>query len=176
MSGYSVNRHEVNRLTISVDAGYDDFRRRYQEAAPTITNQQLGEFVRGGGNWPGMVDWVDQIAPHGFLIYAAIETDGMMQLAGHAARGTEYLMGNHTIAERMFRHDPAIMMHAPLRTYLWEHADQSVRFAVDQPSSQFASYGQPEIAEVGVELDRKLAALLEYLDAPVPKELLASGA
>jgi len=31
-------------------------------------------------------------------------------------KATQYLMGNHTIAERMFRHDPAVMLHAPLRT------------------------------------------------------------
>ncbi|MDT5348412.1 MAG: hypothetical protein QOH91_1699 [Mycobacterium sp.] len=31
-------------------------------------------------------------------------------------KATEYLMGNHTIAECIFRHDPAVMLHAPLRT------------------------------------------------------------
>lgn len=34
-------------------------------------------------------------------------------------KATQYLMGNHTIAERMFRHDPAVMLHAPLRTLLY---------------------------------------------------------
>ena len=29
----------------------------------------------------------------------------------------------------------------------------------------------PEIAEVGIELDRKLAALLDALEVPVPSEL-----
>ena len=31
-----------------------------------------------------------------------------------------YLMGNATIAEQMFRHDPRAMLYAPLRTLIWE--------------------------------------------------------
>jgi hypothetical protein len=38
-------------------------------------------------------------------------------------KATEYLMGNHTIAERMFRHDPAVMLHAPLRTVVYADQD-----------------------------------------------------
>ncbi len=170
----SATPHQVNRLTIDIDADYDDFRSRYEQAAPTVTAQQLGEVLARGGGWPAMLDWVDGIAPHGFLIYASVEIGTMMRYAGHEVRGTEYLMGNHTIAERMLRHDPAVMLHAPLRTLLWAQADH-VHLAVDQPSTQFASFGQPEITEVGVELDRKLAALLARLGTPVPPELLTSG-
>jgi hypothetical protein len=39
---------------------------------------------------------------------------------------------------------------------------------------QFGSFGNPAITEVGIELDRKLAALLELLGAPVP-DALTSG-
>jgi hypothetical protein len=39
---------------------------------------------------------------------------------------------------------------------------------------QFASFGIPAVAAVGVELDRKLADLLEVLGVEVPMPLLAS--
>ena len=55
-------------------------------------------------------------------------------------KATQYLMGNHTIAERMFRHDPSAMLHAPLPTLLYADADGDTKFAVDQPSLLFASY------------------------------------
>jgi hypothetical protein len=45
-------------------------------------------------------------------------------------------MGNHTIAERMYRHDPRTMLCTPLRTV------------------------------------RKLGALVDFLGADVPEELL----
>jgi uncharacterized protein (DUF302 family) len=82
-------------------------------------------------------------------------------------------MGNHTIAERMYRHDPGIILYAPLRTAIHEDADGTAWFSVDQPSTRFASFGDPAITTVGLELDHKLAALLEHLGAPVPPALAA---
>jgi hypothetical protein len=42
-----------------------------------------------------------------------------------------YLMGNHTIAERMFRHNPSVMLHAPLRTAIWSTTNGPTRFTFD---------------------------------------------
>jgi hypothetical protein len=42
---------------------------------------------------------------------------------------------------------------------------------VDQPSTRFGSFNTPQITKVGIELDHKLAALLEHLEAPVPVAL-----
>jgi hypothetical protein len=50
-----------------------------------------------------------------------------------------------------------------------------VRFAIDQPSTVFDSFGTPEITEVGYELDKKLAGLLTTLAAPVPDVLAAAN-
>ncbi len=93
--------------------------------------------------------------------------------AGTIARGPEYLMGNHTIAERMFRHEPSVMLHAPLRTLLYADSDGDTKLAVDQPSLLFSSYDNPEIADVGCELDGLLAQLIELLGAQPPAELRA---
>ena len=43
-------------------------------------------------------------------------------------------------------------------------------------STQFAGFGIPAVSAVGVELDRKLAALLEALGVEVPMALLSSTA
>jgi uncharacterized protein (DUF302 family) len=80
-------------------------------------------------------------------------------------------MGNHTIAERMFRHDPSVMLHAPLRTLLYADANGDTKFAVDQPSLLFASYHQTDIDTVGKELDALLIGLIELLGGEVPNQL-----
>jgi uncharacterized protein (DUF302 family) len=80
-------------------------------------------------------------------------------------------MGNHVIAERMFRHDPRAMLYAPLHTVIWEDADGEAWFSVDQPSTQFSSLGIPAVTEVGLELDRKLATLLKVLNIEAPSAL-----
>ncbi len=36
-----------------------------------------------------------------------------------SSAGVTYLIGNHTIAERMFRHEPQFMQYAPLHTTVW---------------------------------------------------------
>ena len=110
-------------------------------------------------------------APHGFLIYFRNDLHAVMQLAGDDADCIAYLMGNHAIAERMFRHDPLAMLYAPLHTVVWEDSAAQAWFTAGPPSTQFGSFGIPEVATVGVELDRKLAALLEALHVDVPPSL-----
>jgi hypothetical protein len=55
-----------------------------------------------------------------------------------------------------------------------EDADGAKWFTVDQPSTRFGSFNTPQITRVGIELDRKLAALLKHLAVPVHTELTES--
>jgi uncharacterized protein (DUF302 family) len=84
-------------------------------------------------------------------------------------------MGNHTIAERMFRHDPSVMLRAPLRTLLYADPDGDTKLAVDQPSLLFASYDNPHISEVGRELDALLARLITLLSGDPPTNLTVTS-
>ena len=173
-SRISETRHTVNRLTIATESSLTDLRERYEQAVPPVPMVQMEELARRQAPWSDMVAVVSAAAPHGFLIYHTLDLRPFLMLAGHRPDDVAYLMGNHTIAERMYRHDPTVMIHAPLRTLIWEGPDGAARFTVDQPSSDFGSYGNPDIAAVGVELDRKLAALLEHLGVEVPEALLTS--
>ena len=65
-------------------------------------------------------------------------------------------MGNHTIAERMFRFDALVMTYAPLRVACTADHDGWVWFTFDQPSTQFGSFAIPDVTAVGADLDRKL--------------------
>jgi hypothetical protein len=76
---------------------------------------------------------------------------------------TGYLMGNEAIAAKIYRHDPAIMLYAPLRALIYIDADDRTRFAIDQPSTVLASFADPAIAELGLDLDGQLAELLDAL-------------
>jgi hypothetical protein len=94
-----------------------------------------------------------------------------MALAGDRADCVAYPMGNHVIAERMFRRDPRATMYGPLHMVIWKDQDGDASLTLGRLSKQFASFEISEIAEVGIELDRKLAALLDALEVPVPSEL-----
>jgi hypothetical protein len=49
--------------------------------------------------------------------------DVVVRLAGDRASGVAYLMGNNTVMEHMFRHEPAILLHGPLHTVIWGDPD-----------------------------------------------------
>jgi hypothetical protein len=163
--------HEVRRLEVAVGTSFDDFRQRYQEAVPRLDAAQFERLKAEDADWDAVLRDARENAPHGFIIYYAADVTSLMRLAGDSWRCAEYLMGNHTIAQRMYHHNPAVMLYAPLRTAIYEDATGVTWFAVDQPSTTFGSFGVPAITEVGIELDRKLAALLQFLGAPVPAVL-----
>ncbi|MEX5632173.1 hypothetical protein AB1460_06120 [Parafrankia sp. FMc2] len=59
-------------------------------------------------------------APHFFMIYWRMDVTALFRLAGGTRQCVEYLMGNHVIAERMYWHDPAAMLYAPLRLAIYD--------------------------------------------------------
>lgn len=165
--------YTATRLTVAVP-GVREFQRRYEQAVPFNPVRDVAYLVERGASWAEMLCLIADSAPHGFLIYWRNDVRPVMQLAGDQNDCIAYLMGNVTIAEQMFRHDPRAMLYAPLRTVIWEDGEGRAWFTVDQPSTQFGSFHIPRVSAVGVELDRKLAALLEALGVEVPMTLFAS--
>jgi uncharacterized protein (DUF302 family) len=121
-----------------------------------------------------VLEAADENAPHGFMRFWSTDVGATMQLAGDAGDCASYLMGNHTIAERMYRHDPAVMLYAPLRAAIHTDANGATRFSIDQPSTRFSTFDSLEIAAVGEELDRKVIHLLKVLNVTVPDTLLSA--
>ena len=169
----SPETYSVRRLNVEVP-GVREFQQLYEQAVPANPVEEIAALVQRGASWAEVIDAHAEWAPHGFLIYWRIDVRGVMRLASNENDCIAYLMGNVTIAEQMFRHDPRSMLYAPLRTMIWEDAHERAWFTVDQPSTQFGSFGIPAVSAVGVELDRKLAALLEALRVEVPMALLSS--
>ena len=163
--------HQVRRLEVRADLPFEELRARYETAVPPFEPSHFFADRPDHPGWAAVEKITGERAPHGFLRYWRSEVDPMMRLAGHERRCTTYLMGNHVVAERMYRHDPGIMLYAPLRVTLYEDHDDLPWLSVDQPSTRFSSFGHPEIAAVGVELDGKLAHLFTTLGIAVPAEL-----
>ena len=169
----SAVQYSVNRLTVETHCTPAEFRARYEEAVPPLPAEQVAALVQRHAPWQEMLDLVATAAPYGFLIYFKNDVDPVVRLAGDRASGVAYLMGNHTIMERMYRYEPAVLMYAPLHTVIWGNPEGPGYFTFDKPSDQFGSFGNPAITAVGVELDQKLATLLKHLKVGVPESLLA---
>jgi uncharacterized protein (DUF302 family) len=159
--------HSDRRLLIALPEGYESAREHYEMLVPEFDSARFSQIA----SWQATLDLAEISAPHGFMRYARMDVTALMASSQSFWKATQYLMGNHTIAERMFRHEPSVMLHAPLRTLLYADADGDTKLAVDQPSLLFASYDNPDIAAVGRELDALLVGLIELLGGEVPGQL-----
>lgn len=153
--------HTIRRLVVDLPDDYDAARERYETLVPEVDSNRFHQMA----SWQAVLELTDINAPYGFMQYHRQDIGALMAGSPSYWRATQYLMGNHTIAERMFRHDPAVMLHAPLRTLIYADQHGDTHLAVDQPSTLFDSFGVPEIGTIGRELDTLLFELIHRLGA-----------
>ena len=170
----SAVRYSVNRLTVTVDSTPAEFCSRYERAVPAFPAEQVARLVRRQAPWQDMIDLMADTAPLGFTIFYKNDVNAVVRLAGDPSTGVSYLMGNNTVMERMFRHEPAVLLFAPLHIVIWGDPGGPGYLTFDRPSDQFSSFANTEVGKVGAELDQKLTALLEHLGVSVPDQLRAT--
>ena len=159
--------HPVRRLVVALPRPYDAARSHYESLVPEVDSARFFQMA----SWQATLELAEINAPHGFMRYYRSDLTAAMSGSPSLWKATQYLMGNHTIAERMFRHDPSVMLHAPLRTLLCADPYGDTKLAVDQPSLPVASYDNPQISEVGRELGALLAQLITMLGGDPPANL-----
>ena len=155
--------HVVTRLDISTSVPFDAFCDALELAAPRFRQEPVDDIVRRGGSWDDVLAAVAKNAPNGLMIFSSLDDTALMAPAGHQTRVTAYLIGNHTIAERMFRHDPLTLLYAPLRMLVHSDDSGNAVLSLDQPSTLFGSLADPRITAVGRELDDKVRGLLHAM-------------
>ena len=114
--------------------------------------------------WDGVLRATVANAPYHFIRYWTSDTGSLMR------RCSSYLMRKHD-RRAQYRHDPSVMLDAPLRTAIHEDADGCTWFNADQLSTGLRSFRDLAIIHIGLELGHKLAALLEHLGAAVSRAL-----
>jgi hypothetical protein len=164
--------HPSRRLVVALPDTYDNIRTLFEALVPEVDSARFYQMA----SWQATLDLAEINAPHGFMSYARMDVTALMASSPSFWQATQYLMGNHTIAERMFRHEPSVMLHAPLRILIYADPDGDTKLAVDQPSLLFDSYGSAEIAAVGRELDALLGQLIALLGGEVPAQLKTESA
>src|SRR5262249_38264429 len=141
--------HTMNRIDISTGVEFDEFIAAFEKAAPPVDRAAVQQIADRGGDWDDVLAAAAINAPNDLMVYAKIDALPLLFLAGHTTKAVESLLGNHTIAETMFRHDPKALLHAPLRLLIYADDDGNAVFSMDQPSAAFGSLGIAEVTKVG---------------------------
>jgi uncharacterized protein (DUF302 family) len=155
--------HSMTRVDVLTGVEFDEFLGAFEDAAPSFDPVPMQRIVDSGGTWDEVRAKVADNAPNELMVYAKIDATPLLGVAGHDVKAVEYLVGNHVIAETMFRHDPRALLYAPLRLLVYSDPDGNAVFSMDQPSSAFAGLGITEVTEVGLSLDGKVANLLRVI-------------
>jgi Domain of unknown function DUF302 len=163
MAEFTSQDHMMTRVDVATGMPFDDFRAAFEHAAPAADVAATARLIANGGNWDDVLAAAAANAPNDLMVYWTIDAAPLFTVAGHRTRAVEYLLGNHTIAETMFRHDPKALLYAPLRVLIYEDADGNAVFTMDQPSRAFGSLGIDDVTEVAKGLDRKVANLLRVI-------------
>ncbi|MEV1333476.1 hypothetical protein AB0J20_28320 [Micromonospora costi] len=159
------------RLDIPTGMPFDAFTTAFEQAAPAFDGAAALRAGQATGRWRDFQAAVAANAPHELMIFGKIEATPLMALAGHRTKSTEYLLGNPVTAEGMFGYHPATLLYAPLRILVHSDDDDRAIFTLDQPSVAFSGFGIPQVTEVGVGLDRKVANLLKLIGVDPPEAL-----
>jgi uncharacterized protein (DUF302 family) len=159
----TTTRHDVTRIDLPTGMPFDAFCDAFESLAPLFDGAAIERLTTGGGSWDDVRAAVTANAPHGLMIFASIDAGPLMAAAGHRTKAIEYLLGNHVVAETMFRHSPLALLYAPLRILVHSDDRGDAVFTLDQPSTLFASLADPRITQVGHDLDTKVADLLSLM-------------
>jgi hypothetical protein len=156
-------QHEMTRVDIATGVPFDQFVAALEKAAPPVDRAAFAKIAESGGDWDDVLAAAAKNAPNELMVYAKIDASELFSLAGHRTRAVEYLIGNHVIAETMFRHDATALLYAPLRMLVYTDGDGNAIFTMDQPGPAFGSLGIDEVSKVGEGLDRKVVNLLRVV-------------
>lgn len=163
----SSTEHLVRSMVVPLPHDYDAARELFETLVPAADLDRFHHLA----SWQATLELAEINGPNEFMVYQRLDLTALMAGSMTFWRATQYLMGNHTIAERMFRVDPAVMLHAPLRVLIFVDPEGTTNLAVDQPSTVFDGHANPEVRAVGADLDRLLSRLMVLLGANVPPEL-----
>ncbi|MHA7984847.1 hypothetical protein ACX9R5_03495 [Rathayibacter sp. CAU 1779] len=167
----TTTEYAATRVQLHLNARFDSFVAAFEEAVPSLTDADASARLTEDGDWSGFVRGLQWEAPSGFVRVWTSRPDELMRFAGNPTASAVWLIVNHGIGARLFRHDPAALLYSPLRLEAHAARDAGTVLGFDVPSASLGGFGINKVAQAGAELDRALGDLIEDLGIPRPTAL-----
>jgi uncharacterized protein (DUF302 family) len=139
---------------LSYDALVSAFEQELGHLDPTI-NKRL---IEQKAAWSDVEETINKIGgKHGLMIIFRADQGKITSLSGQEKRCSLYLVGNPVIANKIISIEPGASFYVPFRVALYEAGGpEGAIISYDRPSSFLATFGRPELVEIGLSLDRKI--------------------
>lgn len=163
--------YAATRVQLHTNARFESFVAAFESAVPALTDADAVARLADDHDWTGFVRGLQWEAPSGFVRVQTLRPDGLMRFAGSPTASAVWLVVNHGIGARLFRHDPATALYSPLRIEAHAAREPGTLIGFDLPSANLKGFGINKLTQAGAELDRALGDLLEDLGMPRPAVL-----
>jgi uncharacterized protein (DUF302 family) len=95
------------------------------------------------------------------MIFSSQDHGQLLLLAGQRKKAMRYIVGNPRVAMQMTQHDIRAALYVPLSVLFYEVGENTVRAEFDRPSSLLGQFNNQKVTEVAIDLDVKLAKVIE---------------
>jgi hypothetical protein len=166
-----ITDYEARRVELDSNARFEAVVAAFEGAVPELTDAAALARLAEDGDWQSFARGLAWEAPSGFVRVWSSRPGELMSAAGSGRPSAVWLIVNHAIAARLFRHDPATMLYSPLRVEAHAAQGAGTVLGFDVPSARLRSFGTNKVTQAGAELDRALGDLVEDLGFPRPGAL-----
>ncbi|GLW07227.1 hypothetical protein Misp01_23570 [Microtetraspora sp. NBRC 13810] len=159
--------HPMVRLEISTGMPFDAFVAAFERVAPVFDTEAALRAGRTTGDWNAFEAAVADEP----VIFWKIDVTPFFAIAGHRTKCTEYLLGNPVTAESMFRHQPEVLLLRAAAHPGARGRQRPRRLHSGSAERRVRRVRLPEVTDIGVGLDRKVANLLTLIGVDPPEAL-----
>jgi len=170
-AGERVTDYEARRVELETNARFEALVSAFENAVPELTDAAALARLAEDGDWQAFTRGLAWDAPSGFVRVWSSRPGELLSAAGSGRPSAVWLIVNHAIGARLFRHDPATLLYNPLRVEAHAATGAGTVVAFDVPSAQLRSFQTNKVTQAGAELDRALGDLVEDLGLPRPGAL-----
>jgi hypothetical protein len=163
--------YQARRVQLTAAVRFEALVAAFEQAVPALSDDDALTRVSGDGDWSRFVHGLEWQSPSGFVRVWSSTPGNFMRYAGGSAASIVWLIANHGIAARLFRHDPGAMLYSPIRIEAHTSGAAQTTVSFDVPSAQLRGFGINKITQAGAELDRALGDLLEAIGLARPAAL-----
>jgi hypothetical protein len=167
----SASEYTATRVALASNARFEALVAAFEQALPELTEAGALARLAEDGGWASFTRGLAWEAQSGFVRVWSSRPGQLMRAAGSDTPSAAWLIVNHAIGARLFRHDPATLLYSPLRVEMHAARGAGTVLGFDVPSAQLRGFGINKITQAGAELDRALGDLVEDLGLPRPVAL-----